>query len=133
MAGCLTTFACHLQAAERFLAQHLQAQLICIGLIGDNWGAKAQAKLEQLPPRFPGRVWCPRNQYAGSDIRDLLWQGADWALCPSRFEPCGLVDIEFGWNGALIIGHNTGVQGRALVPILLTLWWGCCGTRVEPA
>ena len=23
---------------------------------------------------------------------------ADFCLCPSRFEPCGLVDIEFGWQ-----------------------------------
>jgi glycogen synthase len=31
---------------------------------------------------------------------------------PHRFEPCGLVDIEFGWNGALAIGHNTGGLGK---------------------
>ena len=29
-------------------------------------------------------------------------------LCPSRFEPCGLADIEFGWLGSVMIGHNTG-------------------------
>ena len=29
-----------------------------------------------------------------------------------RFEPCGLVDIEFGWEGALCIGHNTGGLGK---------------------
>jgi len=35
-------------------------------------------------------------------------------LCPApvRFEPCGLVDIEFGWNGGLAIGHNTGGLGK---------------------
>jgi hypothetical protein len=34
--------------------------------------------------------------------------------CPvhCRFEPCGLVDIEFGWNGGLAIGHNTGGLGK---------------------
>jgi hypothetical protein len=31
---------------------------------------------------------------------------------PLRFEPCGLVDIEFGWNGGLAIGHNTGGLGK---------------------
>jgi len=30
----------------------------------------------------------------------------------NRFEPCGLVDIEFGWNGALIVGHDTGGLGK---------------------
>lgn len=36
---------------------------------------------------------------------------ADFFLCPSRFEPCGLADIEFGWLGAVMIGHNTGAWG----------------------
>jgi hypothetical protein len=29
-----------------------------------------------------------------------------------RYEPCGLVDIEFGWYGSLIIGHETGGLGK---------------------
>jgi hypothetical protein len=53
-------------------------------------------------------MWCPRNVYVAGELRESLWRACDWSLCPSRFEPCGLVDIEFGWNGALIIGHNTG-------------------------
>jgi hypothetical protein len=65
------------------------------------------------PPAYPlaPQLWCPRNMYVAGELRELLWRAADWCLCPSRFEPCGLVDIEFGWNGGLIIGHNTG--GRA--------------------
>lgn len=34
---------------------------------------------------------------------------AAWAY---RYEPCGLVDIEFGWMGSLIIGHETGGLGK---------------------
>jgi alpha-1,3-glucan synthase len=42
----------------------------------------------------------------------MLLAAADFCLVPSRFEPCGLVDIEFGWNGALMIGHDTGGLGK---------------------
>lgn len=31
---------------------------------------------------------------------------ADFCLIPSRFEPCGLVDVEMGWNGG---------QGRSVM------------------
>jgi len=41
----------------------------------------------------------------------LLSHPADFFFCPSRFEPCGLADIEFGWMGAVQIGHSTGVYG----------------------
>jgi glycogen synthase len=88
-----------------------KVQLICVGPIGDLSGAKAQAELEAVAELFPGRMWCPRNRYVTGELRELLWHASDWCLCPSRFEPCGLVDIEFGWNGALIIGHNTGGRG----------------------
>jgi hypothetical protein len=29
-----------------------------------------------------------------------------------RYEPCGLVDIEFGWYGGLIVGNATGGLGK---------------------
>lgn len=41
---------------------------------------------------------------------------ADFFLCPSRFEPCGLADIEFGWLGAVQIGHNTGGCAKTYHP-----------------
>ena len=55
-------------------------------------------------------------------------------LClPPRFEPCGLVDIEFGWNGALIIGHDTGGLGKVGFRwgVLFVLRPCCDGTCVR--
>lgn len=38
----------------------------------------------------------------------LILAGGDFALIPSRFEPCGLVDYEASALGTIVIGHNTG-------------------------
>ena len=44
----------------------------------------------------------------------LLMRAADFVLLPSRFEPCGLVDVEFGWQGALGCGFATVRFSKAL-------------------
>lgn len=62
--------------------------------------------------RYQGRIYAPPGRYFSGDDKELLLQAADYTLLPSRFEPCGLVDIEFGWNGALVIGHDTGGLGK---------------------
>ncbi|CAI5499559.1 unnamed protein product [Closterium sp. Naga37s-1] len=42
-----------------------------------------------------------------------LMAAADFVLLPSRFEPCGLTDVEFAWKGALGCGFQVGGLGRA--------------------
>ena len=42
----------------------------------------------------------------------MLLPHAPHATACHRFEPCGLVDIEFGWEGCIMIGHDTGGLGK---------------------
>ena len=69
--------------------------------MGDSWGAAAKESLKELAAAFPGRVWNGAGQYITGTTKDRLVLAADFCLCPSRFEPCGLVDIEFGWQVGL--------------------------------
>ncbi len=39
-------------------------------------------------------------------------QATDFFLCPSRFEPCGLADLEFAFAGGVCVGHRTGGLGK---------------------
>lgn len=88
-------------------------QLVHVGPLGDGVGAQAQAKLAALADAYPGRVYAPREgHYVTGDEKAMILMGADFCLIPSRFEPCGLVDIEFGWEGALCVGHDTGGLGK---------------------
>lgn len=76
-----------------------------LALLGDG-DATIAARLEALQLRFPGRVafrkgWnevLARRTYAGSDA----------VLIPSRFEPCGLVQLLAQRYGALPIAHAVG-------------------------
>lgn len=49
-----------------------------------------------------------------AEEREYLMRAADFVLVPSRFEPCGLVDIEFGWRGALCVGFDQVGGGGGL-------------------
>jgi len=75
-----------------------RAQFAVAGPIGDSWGAAARDALKELSAAHPGRVWSGAGLFITGAAKDRLVLAADFCLCPSRFEPCGLVDIEFGWQ-----------------------------------
>ena len=79
-----------------------------VGPIGDEYGEQAKHSLEMVSKAFPGRIWNAAGKYIMGNDKEQLCMAADFFFCPSRFEPCGLADIEFGWLGAVMIGHNTG-------------------------
>ena len=83
------------------------------GPIGDSWGAAARERLKELAAAHPGRVWNGAGQYVSGAAKDRLVLAADFCLCPSRFEPCGLVDIEFGWQARLVkLGRTTRSRAK---------------------
>ncbi|KAK9813846.1 hypothetical protein WJX73_001548 [Symbiochloris irregularis] len=99
-------------AAHGILRANKTAQIAVAGPVGDRNGETARKLLEQVAKSFPGRVWNQAGQYIEGENKELLSKATDFFLCPSRFEPCGLTDIEFGRAGALIIGHDTGGLGK---------------------
>jgi len=72
----------------------------------DAYGAAAEAALFRAAAAWPGNVWF----HNGFDqaLSKLILAGGDFALIPSRFEPCGLVDYEASLLGTVVIGRRTG-------------------------
>ncbi|KAL4459197.1 hypothetical protein ABPG75_014062 [Micractinium tetrahymenae] len=99
-------------AARDILIACPTAQIVMAGPVGDETGEKARVLLDKVVDEFPGRVWNAAGQYVAGEEKERLCLATDFFLCPSRFEPCGLADIEFGWLGAVQIGHNTGGLGK---------------------
>lgn len=96
------------KAAPELLRANPHAQLVMAGPIGDSFGSKTAEMMKNIVHQFPGRVADLVGQYIAGDEKDELILACDFFLCPSRFEPCGLADIEMGWMGAVMIGHATG-------------------------
>lgn len=76
------------------MSQHPNVQLVVVGPTGDVVGGAAVAKLAQLALRYPDRMYCPQDYYVAGDEKNMLLTATDFCIIPSRFEPCGLVDIE---------------------------------------
>ncbi len=77
----------------------------CLALLGDGDPAIA-ASLASLAAASPGRVAFELGWNDGLSRR--LYAGADAVLVPSRFEPCGLVQLLAQRYGALPIAHSVG-------------------------
>jgi starch synthase len=76
-----------------------------LALLGDGERAIADA-LTAATARFPGRV---RAVLGWDEARARrLYAGADAVLVPSRFEPCGLVQLTAQRYGALPVAHRVG-------------------------
>ena len=95
-------------AAPGILNHDPSVQIVIAGPIGDAYGVKTLALMEKLQDSYPGRVANLVGQYVSGAEKTELILGTDFFFCPSRFEPCGLADIEMGHFGAIQVGHNTG-------------------------
>lgn len=98
------------RAAPGILESDPSAQLVMAGPVGDSYGALSKELMADVALKFPGRASNLVGQYIAGVEKDELIMAADFFLCPSRFEPCGLADIEMGWMGAVMIGHGTGTM-----------------------
>jgi len=76
-----------------------------LALLGDGERAIADA-LRAVAARFPSRV----KLIVGWDeaVARRLYAAADCVLVPSRFEPCGLVQLTAQRYGALPVAHKVG-------------------------
>jgi starch synthase len=76
-----------------------------LALLGDGDRAIAES-LALAARKYPGRVHAATSWDERAARR--LYAAADCALVPSRFEPCGLVQLTAQRYGALPIAHRTG-------------------------
>ncbi len=76
-----------------------------IALLGDG-DKELAGQLHIKAAQHPDRVWFKSAFDEGLSRR--LYAGADVVLVPSRFEPCGLVQLIAQRYGTLPVGHATG-------------------------
>lgn len=76
-----------------------------LALLGDG-DRDLAAQLQEKARRFPGRVWF--RQVFDEGLSRRLYAGADVVLVPSRFEPCGLVQLIAQRYGTIPVAHATG-------------------------
>ena len=93
------------------LEKYPSIQLITIGPVIDFYAKFAAEKLARLMELYPDRVYSKPEFTA---LPPYLFNGADFALIPSRDEPFGLFAVEFGRKGALDVVSRLG--GLGLMP-----------------
>ncbi len=90
-----------IEVVEKFL-KDFNAQFVLIGS-GDMELEKAAKRLGE---KFPKKVGA--HTYPNFTLPKLVFGGADMLLMPSRFEPCGIVQMESMRYGAIPIVRATG-------------------------
>ena len=101
----------------------LLAQGCSVALLGDGDAALAHA-LHEKSRQHPDRIWF----HAGFNepLSRRVYAGADAILVPSRFEPCGLVQLIAQRYGTVPVAHATG----GLVDTIIDLDSSTTGTGV---
>lgn len=90
-----------LEVVEKFL-KDFKAQFVLIGSGDENYEKNAN----RLAAKYPKKVGA--HTYPNFTLPKLLFGGADIILMPSRFEPCGIVQMEAMRYGAIPIVRATG-------------------------
>jgi glycogen synthase len=78
---------------------------------GDAAGEAIADKIAELEKRFPGKVKYYRA-FVNRELAALIQAGGDFYPITSKFEPCGLTDIEASWLGNIPITRKTGGLGK---------------------
>lgn len=82
-------------------------QVIAGGSAGDAKGRTVVETLTKLQKKYPESVHF-KEGFVESQAKALWLAGADYTVLPSKFEPFGIVDVEFAMNGAIPIVRKTG-------------------------
>ncbi len=84
------------------LLENLGFQLVLVGTGEDNF----RVFFQELQARHPQQVFV--NLAFDPDIPKMIFSGADIVLIPSKFEPCGLVQMEAMRYGAIPLVRRVG-------------------------
>jgi granule-bound starch synthase len=91
----------YLLAALQAILAKLDMQLIIIGTGRADLVASTKALAKKFPSKIYLAGWCGPERYA-------MVAGADYNLMPSRWEPCGLAQLESMRFGTLPVVAQTG-------------------------
>lgn len=90
-----------LEVVEKFM-RNFKVQFVLIGSGDHHYEKQAQA----LASKYPGRVGV--HTYPNFTLPKLVFSGSDSMLMPSRWEPCGIVQMEAMRYGSVPIVRATG-------------------------
>lgn len=99
-----------LEVIEEVLREHksFDMQFLVGGKIaaGDPYGEMCKAKMQYLKHQYPLLFWADAHFFFNKGMQ--LNRGADFGIVPSRFEPGGLVQLEFLVADTPVICAATG-------------------------
>lgn len=99
-----------LEVIEEVLREHksFDIQFLVGGKIaaGDPYGLQCKNKMEHIKHQYPLLFWADAHFFFNKGLQ--LNRGADYGLVPSRFEPGGLVQLEFLVADTPVICAATG-------------------------
>ncbi len=90
-----------MEAVPKLLKQCPNAQVVILGT-GKKSMEKTLEKLDKMSPRMAGVV------RFSNPIAHFITAGADFLMVPSRFEPCGLIQLHAMQYGTVPIVASTG-------------------------
>jgi glycogen synthase len=95
-----------LDIVEPVLAAVPEARFAVLASAADEGGRVWERAFAALASRHPDRFFYDHRFHL--PLSRLMMAGGDFALVPSRFEPCGLVDFEASLLGTVVIARRTG-------------------------
>lgn len=114
-------------------------QVVIGGPIGDSAGAESIRRLKEIIGQLndsqkkqikviSGDLLSPDGEKLINDgrvmdeLKLMMMTGGDFFFITSKFEPCGLTDIESAWMGSFILARETGGLGK-IESGMYYRWW----------
>ncbi len=95
-----------LEIAEPVIRRVPDARFLVLASAADEQGLALERSFAAMASRLPDRFFYDNRFH--QPLSRLMMAGGDFALVPSRFEPCGLVDYEASLLGTVVIARRTG-------------------------
>jgi glycogen synthase len=95
-----------LDIVEPVFAAVPEARFAVLASAADEEGRAMERAFAAMAARYPDRFFYDDRFHL--PLSRLMMAGGDFALVPSRFEPCGLVDFEASLLGTVVIARRTG-------------------------